>query len=217
MSAFIRIIVAAFLFTAFGLQAADEEGWVSLFDGKTLEGWENPYKHGEVKIVDGTIQLTANKKFFLCTTKQYADFIFEAEIKLPEGKANSGIMFRAHKQPNKVFGYQAECDPTARAWSGGLYDEGRRGWLHPKKPNNSPSGDAFREKTKGSFTRHDFNKYRIHCVGNKIKIYVNDVLCTDFEDDKDAQGYFGLQHHGEKGATYTFRNIRVKVLKPAAE
>ena len=190
----------------------DDKGFKDLFDGKTLEGWENPYTWGEVTVSDKTIQLKANKKFFLCTTRPYTNFIFEAEILLPEGKANSGLMFRAHKQKNKVFGYQAECDPTARAWSGGLYDESRRGWLHPKKPNDSPSGNAFREKTKGSFDRTKWNRYRIHCEGNKLKIYVNDVLCTDYEDDKDASGYFGLQHHGEKGQTYSFRNIRVKEL-----
>ena len=199
------------------LMAADDKEWVSLFDGKTLEGWENPYSYGEVKVVDGTIQLKANKKFFLCTKKKFADFIFECEIKLPEGKSNSGLMFRCHKQKNKVFGYQAECDPTDRAWSGGLYDEGRRGWLWPKKPNNSETGNQFREKTKGSFKRHEFNKYRIQCVGKSIKIWVNDVLCTDYEDDKDAEGYLGLQHHGEKGQIYTFRNIRVKILKEASE
>ena len=121
------------------------------------------------------------------------------------------------KKKNRVWGYQAECDPTARAWSGGLYDEGRRKWLHPKKPDDSESGDAFRKKTKGSFDKMKFNKYRIHCVGNSIKIYVNDVLCTDYKDDMDKEGYFGLQHHGEKGKTYSFRNIRVKVLKEASE
>ena len=43
------------------------------------------------------------------------------------------------------------------------------------------------------------------------------MLCTEYEDDKDAEGYFGLQHHGEKGQTYSFRNIRVKELKKASE
>ena len=196
---------------------SEEEGWVSLFDGKTLEGWENPFTYGTVEVKDGEIHLTANKKFFLCTKKKYADFIFEAEIQLPKGKSNSGILFRCHKQKNRAFGYQAECDPTSRAWSGGLYDEGRRGWLYPKKPNNSKSGDEFRAKTKGSFKRYEFNKYRIHCVGNHIKIYLNGVLCTDYKDDKDAEGYFGLQHHGEKGQTYKFRNIRIKELKSASK
>lgn len=203
------------LATAFAVSSAalaDEE-FVSLFDGKSLDQWENPYKHGEAKIVDGEIHLIANKKFFLCTKEKYADFIFEVEIHLPEGKANSGVMFRAHKQPNKVFGYQAECDGSDRMWSGGLYDEGRRGWLHPKKPNDSESGLAFKNGPGQAFKRDDWNLYRIECVGNKIKISVNGTLCTEYTDDKDAEGYIGLQHHGEKGQTYRFRNPRIQVLK----
>jgi hypothetical protein len=191
---------------------AENSGWVDLFDGKTLTGWTNVYDWGEAKVADGEIHLTADKKFFLTTEKDYSDFILEAEVKLPEGKANSGFMFRAHVQPNKVFGYQAEVDSTDRAWSGGLYDEGRRKWLHPKKPNDSPSADAFREKTKGSFKRYDWNTYRIQAEGSRLRIWVNGVLCTDYEDNMDAAGHIGLQHHGEDGQTYAFRNIRIKEL-----
>ena len=191
---------------------AKNDGWVDLFDGKTLTGWNNPYDRGEAKVVDGEIHLVANKKFFLCTKKTYSNFIFEAEIKMPEGKANSGFMFRCHVEPNKVFGYQAEVDTAERAWSGGLYDEARRGWLNPKKPNDSPSGDAFRAKTKGSFKRHDWNKYKIQAEGSRLRIWVNGVLCTDYTDDMDAAGYIGIQHHGEDGQVYKFRNIRIKEL-----
>jgi len=186
--------------------------WVDLFNGETLEGWRNPYDHGEAKVVNGEIHLIADDKFFLVTEEKFSDFIFEGEVKLPEGKSNSGFMFRCHVQPNKVFGYQAEVDASDRAWSGGLYDEARRGWLHPKKPNDSTSGDAFREKTEGSFNRYDWNKYRIHAEGDRLRIYVNGVLCTDYTDDKDDEGYIGIQHHGEDGQVYKFRNLRIKEL-----
>ena len=191
---------------------AKNSGWIDLFDGKTIAGWTNPYAHGEASVVDGEIHLVANKKFFLCTEKTYSDFIFEAELKMPEGKANSGVLFRCHVEPNKAFGYQAECDTSDRAWSGGLYDEGRSGWIAPKKPNDSPSGDAFREKTKGSFKRLGWNKYKIQAEGNHIRIWVNGVLCTDLTDDTDSEGYIGLQHHGENGQVYKFRNVRIKEL-----
>jgi hypothetical protein len=205
-------VLALIALTGCSCLQAENEGWVNLFDGKTLTGWNNPYDRGESKVVDGEIHLVANKKFFLCTDKTYSDFIFEAELKMPEGKSNSGFLFRCHVEPNKAFGYQAECDTEARAWSGGLYDEGRRGWLNPLKPNDSPSGDAFREKTKGSFKRYDWNKYKIHAEGNRLRIWVNGVLCTDYTDDMDAEGYIGIQHHGEKGQIYKFRNIRIKEL-----
>jgi hypothetical protein len=93
-----------------------------------------------------------------------------------------------------------------------LFDERRRKWLHPQKPNDSPSAIAFREQTKGSFKRYDWNKYRIHAEGTRLRIWVNGVLCTDYNDDMDAEGYIGLQHHGEDGQTYRFRNIRIKEL-----
>jgi len=208
-------LFSALLIALFGSSAlqAKDDGWIDLFDGKTLNGWNNSYSHGKATVVDGEIHLVASKKFFLCTEKTYSDFIFEAEIKMPEGKSNSGFMFRCHVQPNKVFGYQAEVDTTGRAWSGGLYDEARRGWISPKKPNDSPSGNAYRKKTKGSFKRHDWNKYKIQAEGNHIRIWVNGVLCNDLTDDTDAEGYIGLQHHGEDGQIYRFRNIRVKELK----
>lgn len=192
---------------------AREEGWKPLFDSKTLAGWTNPYEWGEAKVADGEIHLVANRKFFLCTERTYTNFVFEAEVKMPEGKSNSGFLFRCHVQPNKAYGYQAEVDTSDRAWSGGLYDEGRRAWLYPKKPNDSPSGIAFREKTEGSFRRHDWNRYTIHAEGTRIRIWVNGVLCTDFNDDVDAAGHIGLQHHGEKGQLYRFRNLRIKELK----
>ena len=104
-----------------------------LFNGKDATGWKNPYEWGKVEVVDGEFHLTADKKFFLVTEEQFEDFVFEGEVHLPEGKANSGFMFRCHVEPNKVFGYQAECDGSDRRWSGGLYDEGRNGWLWPSQ------------------------------------------------------------------------------------
>lgn len=209
-----RFIFALLLISLAGCSTAQskDEGWTDLFDGKTLSGWHNPYDWGEATVVDGEIHLLAGKKFFLCTEKTYSDFILEVDLKMPEGKSNSGVMFRCHVEPNKVYGYQAECDPTDRAWSGGLYDEGRRQWLNPLKPDNSASADAFREKTKGSFKRHDWNTYRIKAEGDRLQIWVNEVLCTDYTDSVDANGHIAIQHHGEKGQTYAFRNIRIREL-----
>jgi|GEM_PF-734367 len=201
--------------TATGATTAGD--WTPLFDGKTLDGWTNPYKWGKATVVDGEIHLTTTRsKFFLTTEKQYADFIFEVEVKMPEGKSNSGFMFRCHRKPNRVFGYQAEVDPSDRKWSGGLYDEGRRGWLYPNKRKKETIA-AFRKNAGDSFKRNDWNKYRIECVGTSLKISVNGVQTTDFNDSMDAQGYLALQHHGEKGKIYRFRNIRIKVLKAARE
>lgn len=194
--------------------AADADGFVPLFDGKTMTGWRNPYEWGTIEVVNGEIHLTGDKKFFVVTEKTYSDFIFEGDILLPEGKANSGFMFRAHVEPNKVFGYQAEVDGDAdRKWSGGLYDEGRRMWFISPIKADPESVKAFRERAGDAFKRNDWNTYRITCQGNKLKIEVNGVVTTDVEDDMDASGVLAIQHHGEKGQTYKFRNLRIKELK----
>lgn len=194
--------------------------WINLFNGKDLAQWENPYDWGKAEIVDGEIHLTTEKsKWFLSTVKEYADFIFEVEVKMPEGKCNSGFLFRSHKSKNKMFGYQAEVDPSERNWSGGLYDEGRRKWfISPNrdhaasKQEKEQSIAAFIERAGTSFKRHGWNKYRIECRGDHIKISVNGVTTTDIHDQEDAKGYIALQHHGEKGQTYRFRNIRIMEL-----
>ena len=193
--------------------ALSAEDFTPLFDGKTLNGWNNPYKLGKAEVVNGEIHLKADKKFFLVTDKTYDDFILEVDVLLPEGKANSGIMFRAHAEPGKVFGYQAEVDgDPKRGWSGGLYDEGRRKWFISPIRGDKANMAAFRKRAGDAFKRNDWNTYRITCKGNKIKIEVNGVVTTEVEDDKDARGVIGIQHHGEKGAVYKFRNLRIRKL-----
>jgi hypothetical protein len=195
-------------------EKSDTDGFTPLFNGKTMDGWHNPYKWGKIKVVDGEIHLTGDKKFFVVTDKKYSNFIFEAQILLPEGKANSGFMFRAHEQPEKVFGYQSEVDGDPnRKWSGGLYDEGRRRWFISPIKGDKKSEAEFRKRAGDSFKRNDWNTYRITCKGDHITIAVNGVVTTDVKDSKDASGVIGIQHHGEKGKTYKFRNLRIKELK----
>lgn len=196
------------------------QGWEILFNGTDLDGWRNPYDYGEATVKNGEIHLAADKKFFLVTEKKYADFQLVAEIHLPEGKANSGIMFRCHVEPGKVYGYQAECDGSERRWSGGLYDEGRRKWIWPSTKDRSEEkfqahleeslAHMAKPEVAGALKRNDWNKYHISCVGDRIHIRVNGVTITNFRDDMDAEGFIGIQHHGEKGAVYRFRNIYLK-------
>jgi hypothetical protein len=222
---FLSSLTAAAVATVSLSATADDkaDGWVALFDGKTTTGWTNPYDWGDVKVVDGEIHLQADKKFFLCTAKKYSDFEFEGEILLPDGQANSGFMFRCHVEKNKVFGYQAEVDGSDRLWSGGLYDEGRRLWLWPSKSGNSKDEKFLKtekeslahfakNEVKNAFKRSDWNKYRIVCQGDHLQIFVNGVQTVDVHDSVDTEGYLAIQHHGEKGQVYKFRNLRVKEL-----
>lgn len=221
---FIRPLMLFVLLMSLPCEAA-ENAWVELFNGKDLSGWKNPYEWGHAEVVDGEIHLSADKKFFLVTEQEFDDFVFEGEVKLPEGPANSGFMFRCHVEPNRVFGYQAEVDGSERRWSGGLYDEGRRDWVWPSVEGRSKdekhlvyaeeSQEFFEQpEVANALERNDWNHYRITCVGDSIKIEVNDVVTTDIKDDLDARGHLGIQHHGEDGAIYKFRNLRVRKLTP---
>nr|WP_146458544.1 family 16 glycoside hydrolase [Rubripirellula tenax] len=200
-------------------------GYTPLFNGKDLGGWRNPYPYGEAKVVGGEIHLLADQKFFLVTDKKYADFRVSVEIHLPEGDANSGVMFRCHVDDDaakKVYGYQAECDGSDRRWSGGFYDESRRGWIWPSTKGRSE--DQFlnhEQESKASFAepavanalnRNGWNRYVVTCVKDVITIELNGVQTVRFRDATDASGFIGIQHHGEKGQTYRFRNLFIKEL-----
>ena len=106
---------------------------------------------------------------------------------------------------------KSDGDPK-RGWSGGLYDEGRRQWFASPIKGNKENEAAFRKRAGETFKRNDWNTYRITCKGKSIKIEVNGVVTTEIEDETDAEGYLGIQHHGEKGQTYKFRNLRIKEL-----
>lgn len=205
-----------------GFVAAQEDGWVNLISPE-MKGWRNPYEWGKAEVVGDEVHLTANKKFFLVSEKEYKDFVFEGEILLPEGQANSGFMVRAHVKPNKVFGYQAEVDGSDRRWSGGLYDEGRRQWLWPSQSGRTTEKKALEHEAESkeyfkkpeirdALKRNDWNHYKMTCKGNQLKFEVNGVVITDYKDDMDASGYIGIQHHGEKGQTYKFRKLRIREL-----
>ncbi len=207
--------------------AADGE-FVPLFDGKTLTGWEQHSGTAEYRVEDGaivgkTVPDTGNS--FLCTAKKYGNFIVELEFKVAPGM-NSGIQFRSNyyeeeaeveingkkkKMPaDRVFGYQFEIDPSPRAFTGGVYDEARRGWLFDLK-NNEPARKAFKQ--------NEWNQVRIECKGSSIKTFINGVLAADFTDDMTKEGVIALQVHGvgkkteALGKEIMWRNIRIQELK----
>ncbi len=199
----LKTTLTAFLLILLASQTqAAEDGFLPMFDSKSTAGWTKPFDWGEVAVVDGEIILTGSKKFFLVTEKTYKNFVLEGEVFCPKG-GNSGFQFRCHFQKNKLWGYQAEVDTSDRKWAGGLYDEGRRGWLVSLKD---------KPEAQSAFKNDQWNKYRIEAVGDHLKIFVNGVQTVDFHDSMDTDGHIALQHHGEKGLTYKFRNVRLKTL-----
>jgi len=207
------------LFAFSGLMA-QTDGWVSLFNGKDLTGWKQ--LNGEAKytvengvIVGTTVLNTPNS--FICTEKNYSDFIFEVDL-LVEPDMNSGIQLRSESKADynngRVHGYQCEVDPSARAWSGGIYDEARRGWLYTIELNT---------KAQPALKMGEWNRYRIECVGNSIKTWINDVPCAHVIDDMTPTGFIALQVHSignnkeKEGQQIKWKNIRIKTtnLKPS--
>lgn len=188
--------------------AAGEKGFTSLFDGKTLDGWIVKGGTSTYAVKDGCIVGTVDTKTkintFLCTDKDYGDFVLKLEVKLGDPCCNSGIQFRSHTKKNgRVFGYQSEIDPSKRAWTAGIYDEGRRGWIYKL------DGDKH-VKARKAFKLHDWNTIKIQAEGDSIKTWVNGVLCTDLTDDADASGFIGLQVHAGGPGTVIWRNVRIQ-------
>ncbi len=185
--------------------------WQDLFNGENLDGWEKLNGTAEYKVEDGAIvgisQLNTPNTF-LATNKNYDDFILEFEFKVDDG-LNSGVQFRSLSLPEfqegRVHGYQFEIDPSERAWTGGVYDEARRGWLYPL--NYNPEGQQ-------AFKNGEWNKARIEAIGNSIRTWVNDVPCADLLDSTTASGFIALQVHSignaeQEGKSVAWRNIRI--------
>lgn len=222
----------ATLFLGFAVTTASAGEWTSLFDGKSLEGWNQKGGKATYEIEGDTILGTAvpnTPNSFLCTNKDYGDFELELEFKV-HPKLNSGVQIRSqmfeedkeitipdgkggekkHKiGAGRVHGYQVEIDPAERAWSGGIYDEGRRGWLN-NLANNEPARKAFKQ--------NEWNKFRIVCKGDHIQTWINDVPAADLKDGMTPKGFIALQVHGigknqpEDPLTVRWRNIRIREL-----
>lgn len=207
------------------------EDFKPLFDGQSLDGWIQHGGKARYTVQDGVIIGTAvldTPNSFLCTRKEYGDFVLELEF-LVDPDLNSGIQIRSHvydtakevsfKNGDKteriripagrVHGYQVEIDPSDRAWSGGIYDEGRRGWLNDLKDN---------ESARHAFRQGEWNKFRIEAKGDRIRTWINGVPAADLKDDLTPSGFIALQVHGigsdkeKEGIQVRWRNLRIEEL-----
>ncbi len=208
-------ITCVFLSTSAFSQVTKQEkadGWNPLFNGKNLDGWKQlnggaKYSVENGVIVGRTVHGTPNS--FMTTEKNYSDFVLELEL-MVDNSMNSGVQFRSLSKPEyedgRVHGYQMEIDPSDRAWSGGIYDEGRRGWLYPLDLN--PAGQK-------AFKKDAWNKYRIEAVGNTIRTFINGIPCAHLIDDMTPQGFISLQVHSipkdaKEGTEVKWKNIKIQ-------
>ena len=180
-----------------------------LFDGQSLQGWIQKNGSAIFQVVDGMIvgrTVSGSPNSFLCTENDYTDFILELEVWV-DPELNSGIQIRSHSMKEfndgRVHGCQVEIDPSDRAWSGGIYDEGRRGWLYDLEDN---------EAGRKAFKINEWNHYKIEAIGPRIRTWVNGVPAADLIDTVDSSGFIGLQVHShqKEGLQVKWRNIRIQ-------
>ncbi len=208
----------------------EQEGWITLFDGESLKGWTVHSGHATYRVEDEAIVGQAVKgspNTFLCTDREFSDFILEFEVMLDHVELNSGVQFRSQiakeemtfwfrddkgtYRPaiipaDRVYGYQVEI--SAGGGSGGVYDEARRAMMPWWPQHGSPESKVFKEK--------EWNSYRIECKGDSIRTILNGMVIAGFRDGLSLQGIIGLQVHdvGQDPTPYQvrWRNIRLMPL-----
>lgn len=198
--------------TALAALALAQSGWTDLLaqgmSSFVQRGGQAEYKLERGELVGTTKPNQPNS--FLCTQRTYADFELEYEVKV-DPRLNSGVQIRSSSVPGykngAVHGYQVEIDPSDRGFSGGIYDEQRRGWLQDLSKN---------EKARQSFRKGDWNRFRVVARGDRIQTWINGVPAADLKDDLTTFGFIGFQVHGVGAVadplTVRWRRIRIRDL-----
>lgn len=190
-----------------GLPKADKDGWITLFNGKDLTGWDGNPEVWSVKdgYISGSIDKLVGGNTFLVYKHEFSDFELEADFVLVDGKGNSGIQYRSKQSvrgANKwvVTGYQADI---GNGWFGKLYEEGGRGVLAGKYVN-AP-------EIKGD---NAWNTFRVTADGKRLKQEINGAVTIEFEDKDEKKsaksGVIALQYHSPGAFEVRFKNIRIK-------
>jgi hypothetical protein len=206
------VFAAAIVLAAPAWPVHAQNGWRPLFNGKDLDGWyacngTAPYTVEDGAIVGRTVVKSPNS--FLCTKESFGDFILEYEVWVATN-LNSGVQIRSIGDPavknGRVHGLQIEVDPSDRAWSGGIYDEARRGWLH------TLLGQPAAQK---AFHMSQWNRFRVEAIGTSIRTWLNGVPCANIIDDLTPRGLIAIQVHAigddatRAGEVIRFRDIRI--------
>ncbi len=202
--AFLVFVISALTIHAIAYQNSSTR----LFDGKSFNGWEgnlNIFRIENDAIVGGTMKDNLPNNQFLCTTKEYSDFVLRLKFKLlgDPAKANAGIQFRSRRIPNhhEVIGYQADLGQN---YYGALYDESRR-----RKVLAGPDAEAIDKFLK----RDDWNDYEIRAEGKRIRLTVNGyqtVDHTEIDDKIEQTGCICLQIHSGPPSEAWYKDISIE-------
>ena len=191
--------------------------WRALFDPARRGDWIERGGGARFGLLDGELVGTTRPNIpnsFFTTARSYGDFelVYEAKV---DPRLNSGVQIRSaliggEDSPGEgLRGYQVELDPSERSYSGGVYDERRRGWLHPL--HASPSA-------RRAFRPGGWNRFRVVATGPVIRTWVNGVPAAEIFDAADASGRIGFQVHGvgdlAEPLEVRFRGTRIRELAP---
>lgn len=205
---FLSLAAAFFLLTP-GARAAS----VSLFDGKTLDGWtynDKIWRLEDGLITGGSLAERVPRNEFIATKKSFHNFDLRLKLKLTgtEGFVNSGVQVRSVRVPNnsEMSGYQVDY---GKGWYGKIYDETRRNKVIAEAPDLKAAVAAIKEG--------DWNEYRIVAEGPRIRSWINGVPALDYTeaDPNIAQdGLIGIQVHGGGKALVHAKDITIEELPP---
>lgn len=201
------IILFAFVLAA-SVAAAKQ---TRLFDGKSFKGWNGDQKIFRIEngaIVGGSLQEKISQNEFLCTDKEYGNFVLRAKFKLvgDPTKANAGIQFRSKRIPNnhEVIGYQADM---GQDYWGALYDESRR-----KTVLVRPKLDELKKVLK----MNDWNQYEIRAEGKRIRLSINGFQTVDYTEAEQGiaeQGCICVQIHAGPPSQASYKDITIEEIK----
>jgi len=227
-------IVFSICGSVLGTASAQEDGFKSIFDGQSLNGWETP-DPSYWTVEDGAIVGRITREH-PCTVNQYlvwsggelADFELKLQSQLKgEGGINNGFQFRSRLLPDHdICGYQMDNN-LQTPWLVRLYEEFGRHTLAMRGERTVFDAKGGRETSKlddvkGAWFRlEEWHEYHLKCVGPRITLRVNEQLAAEVEDNDPRrqafQGVLGLQLHSGPPTVVQFKNIRLKILKPASK
>lgn len=175
---------------------AGKDGWVSMFDGKTLEGWKANDSPDSWKVVDGAIVGNGPRSHLFWMVRECEDCEFRAEVKLNHS-GNSGMYIRTGFGPGFPKGYEAQVENTS------------------PDPQKTGSLYGFSKVLEQLIPDDTWYTQQVIAHGNHIVITVNEKVVVDFIDQKNTytKGYLALQQHND-GSVVQFRNLLMRPLKP---
>jgi hypothetical protein len=191
------LCLALGLTTVYGQDPAPtpgKDGWVSMFDGKTLDGWKANERPDSWKVVDGAITGDGPASHLFWMKQECEDCEFRAEVKLNHA-GNSGMYFRTAFGPGFPKGYESQVENTSP-------DPQKTGSLYGivKITDQLIPDDTW-------WTQH------IIARGNHIIIKINGKTVVDTTNDRYTKGYLALQQHNA-GSIVQYRNLMMRPLPP---